>query len=345
MVKSRLCHLIHLILLKSVAWSGWLCSAYYTIISKAFRSEQHAMVAGMLRYDHTTRNKQGNIFLLKRNIHRLEKGLSARTRKPVFGLQFISETVTCFVACAGSDPALLQQPALAWAADVLQAYFANVTAPSPIIDEARKQFYQSLPPDYSGHNKIPYQRGHRDSPVSYEDFQRLCEIRRSIRWFQPAPVDRTVLDDAFRIAGLAPSACNRQPFHYTVFDDARTVKKIAQLVAGTQDFYQNIPVLLVLIGDLSAFSSERDRHIIYIDASLSAMSLMYALETLGLSSCPINWPDIAAQDTTLATWLHLQQHERAIMLIAIGYADPEGLVAYSQKKELSEVRSFHVPLT
>jgi hypothetical protein len=38
--------------------------------------------------------------------------------------------------------------------------------------------------------------------------------------------------------------------------------------------------------------------------------------------------------------LHLAEYEKVIMLIAYGYADPEGLVPFSAKAELGEVRSF-----
>jgi nitroreductase len=59
---------------------------------------------------------------------------------------------------------------------------------------------------------------------------------------------------------------------------------------------------------------------------------MLALETLGLSSCPINWPDIESREKMLSSKLDLRFHQRTIMLIAVGYAEPEGGVPFSQKK-------------
>jgi len=102
-------------------------------------------------------------------------------------------------------------------------------------------------------------------------------------------------------------------------------------------------MLCAVIGDLSAYYGERDRHGIYIDSSLSIMSFMYALETLGLSSCPLNWPDIETLERRAENLLELKRHERVIMFIAIGYPDPQGLVAYSQKKDLHSLRSFNQP--
>ena len=80
---------------------------------------------------------------------------------------------------------------------------------------------------------------------------------------------------------------------------------------------------------------------IYIDASLSAMAFMYALETMGLSSCPINWPDIEEREKKAEKLLNLRQEERIIMAISLGYPDPEGLVAYSAKKDLDQIRSYN----
>ena len=107
---------------------------------------------------------------------------------------------------------------------------------------------------------------------------------------------------------------------------------VGAIPMGIKGFYRNIPALAVLVGKLSAYVYERDRHIIYIDGGLAAMSFMYALETLGLSSVPINWPDIEFFEKKMEALLHLDIDERPIMLIGIGYADPEGQIPFSQKK-------------
>ena len=50
--------------------------------------------------------------------------------------------------------------------------------------------------------------------------------------------------------------------------------------------------IVQVVGNLAAYPLERDRHLIYIDSALASMQLMLAAETLGLSTCPINWPDV-----------------------------------------------------
>ncbi|GAG52007.1 unnamed protein product [marine sediment metagenome] len=98
----------------------------------------------------------------------------------------------------------------------------------------------------------------------------------------------------------------------------------------------------MLIGKLHAWFSEPDRHLIYIDASLAAAAFLFGLEAQGLGSCCLNWPDLEPQERRMGKLLGLEPDERVIMLIALGYPDPEGLVTYSQKKRLAELRSFNI---
>ena len=138
----------------------------------------------------------------------------------------------------------------------------------------------------------------------------------------------------------APSACNRLPYRFLYTDERQKVTKLAGFAGGTVGFVEGIPSLIVVIGDLSAYPLERDRHCIYIDSSLATMQLMLALETMGLSTCPINWPDIEFREQLMQKELGLEDYERPIMLLAVGYADPAGGVPYSQKKPLGSISNL-----
>jgi nitroreductase len=171
------------------------------------------------------------------------------------------------------------------------------------------------------------------SGVSYEQFVGLCRQRRSVRWFEQRRVPSELVSKALDAAAQAPSACNRQPFLFRYFDDPADARRIASIAMGTTGYAQNVPAIVVLLGDLGCYPEERDRHVVYIDASLAAMQFMLALETLGLSSCPINWPDIEVRERAMAEALDLPWHIRPVMLIALGYPDPQGGVPFSAKKQ------------
>ena len=149
-----------------------------------------------------------------------------------------------------------------------------------------------------------------------------------------------MIDKAVEVAVQSPSACNRQPYRFVVFDDPASVAQASRLPMGVAGFDHNFPAIVAVVGRLRAYPHVRDRHVIYIDGALAAMSFMFALETQGVSSCSINWPDIPEREEAAAKLLKLDPDERIVMFISLGYAADTGLVPYSQKLSLEEARSY-----
>jgi len=318
-----------------------LAGLHYSFFSNAFSREHLSVARGIKFYKNGNCKSQGSSVILRRNIHRLEKGLIMRPRREQFALDYIMETVKeysgLFEICRKTDNISSE---LFWAHDVLEEYFYNVTN-NQVIDEARKLFH-SLPGLKTENIAKPFKRGpERGLTVSYDQLLDLSKQRRSVRWYKQKKIPREIIEKALGIALNSPSACNRQPFKYLIFDDQELVKKIASIPMGTKGFYDNFPGIIVLVGKLSYYFDERDRHIIYIDSSLSAMAFMFALETLGVSSCVINWPDIPDRENQIRKTLKLRQDESVIMLISYGYPDPEGMIPYSQKKSLDQIRTYN----
>jgi nitroreductase len=215
----------------------------------------------------------------------------------------------------------------------------------PVVARARRLFVKAPAGTDARSSKVglsPYARDlERPIPVEYEALLELAERRRSVRWFEQRPVPRELVDKAVEVAGLSPSACNRQPFEFRAFDDPELVQRVASIPMGTRGWSGNIPMFVVIVGSLSAFFDERDRHLIYTDSSLAAMSFVFALETLGLSTCCVNWPDIAEREDRMRLLLGLSPGERPVMCIAIGYPDREGLVPFSHKKAVRELVRYN----
>ncbi|MEO0348709.1 MAG: nitroreductase family protein [Cyanobacteria bacterium P01_A01_bin.15] len=330
-------------LLRFVVLSPTFSSLYYFLISSQFRREQYATVWGRYKYYQNLQLKQSNPYLLRRNIHRVEKGLIMQPRRDVFATGYIVETVDAYCHVYESAGELSpDNKELNWANDVLTKYF-EVVGSHPVVNAAKEQFLKlSATPHSTEPTQIPYKRDlDKAVSVSYEDFLELCHRRRSVRWYLQKPVPRELLDKAVIAAVLSPSACNRQPFEFRIFDDPTLVQKVAAIPGGTKGFHHNFPAIIAVVGKLSAYFNERDRHVIYIDGSLASMSLMYALETLDLSSCAINWPDVEQNEKAMTELLSLEPDERVIMLISVGYPDPDSLVPYSSKKPLEQIRKYN----
>lgn len=311
------------------ASNRWLASLYYFLFSAEFRREMHSVLSGRVAYRSSLAKIGRSSALLRRNIHRLEKGLIMQPRRAIFASDYIIETVVVYVKAV--QTATLCEAELKWATDVLTEYF-SVVQDNAVIAKARAMFNSASKP-VTATTSIPY--AHQTLPfaaVSFADLSALFIRRRSVRWYQQKTVEPELIRQAVNVASLAPSACNRQPYRFDLLSLPADAAKVARLAMGTTGFADQIPSLIAVIGDLSCYPAERDRHVIYIDASLASMQLMLALETLGLSTCPINWPDIEQREQAIATELALEPYERVVMLMAIGYADPVGGIPYSQKK-------------
>lgn len=328
--------------LRAAVTSRFLSSLYYILLSRDFSRENQAVIYGKLKYIEDLQDDLESQYLLRRNIHRLEKGIIMKPRRDIFALDYIDETVKCYEkAVLGKGEDISESTELQWAHDVLEQYF-NIVGSNSAIEKVKSRFLALNKPSQNGMQRVPYKRNTDEpSPVNYDDFLKLSYRRRSVRWYLQKPVPRELIDKAVAAAALSPSACNRQPFEFRIFDDPDVVKKVASIPMGTKGFSQNFPVIVVVVGKLRAYFSERDRHVIYIDGALASMSFMYALETLGLSSCPINWPDIEDREKLMTSSLGLEPDERVVMLISVGYADPDGMIPYSQKKELNLLRRYH----
>lgn len=327
--------------------SNLLFVLYEVFYKRSFMREMLAVRAGQKEIARKVYRGEGAEFRLRRNIHRLEKGLIMRPRRDVFARDYIGETVDAFEKIwnrAGSDGMTCEGNAnLRWYRDVLREYF-SIVGRDPAVDPHKIRFLALMEADGgepSATKSIPRRRKDYPScPINYDDFLRLAERRRSVRWYLRKEVPRETVDHALKLAALSPSACNRQPFRFVICDTPGRVERIASLAGGTTGFAAQFPMIVVVVGCLDAYEHPRDRHLIYIDGALASMSFMLALETLGLSSCAINWPDVEIRERAMDAELGLPAYERAVMLISVGYADPEGEVPFSEKKSLDEIRTF-----
>jgi nitroreductase len=278
---------------------------------------------------------------LRRNTHRLEKGILMRPRRLPFATDYIGETVSAFTTAVEAQGGGVDPAEIAWASDVLAEYF-SIHAGESAVEASRRRFEMVRVDPSQPALRIPYLRElDAPVPVSFDDLRALAMRRRSVRWFLPRPVERRLLDMALEVGTQAPTACNRQPFRFQFFDDPDLAREVIDIPFGLAGYGHQVPVVAVVVGQQRHFFDERDRHLIYIDASLAAMGFLLALETLGLASCCVNWPDIDEKEVRMAKLLHLDSDERPVMLIAIGYPDPEGMVANSTKKSLPQLRSYN----
>lgn len=317
-------------------------SNFYYLLSNDFANEHQAVLKGRKAYHDSLKDIGETCALLRRNTHRLEKGLIMRPRRSVFAESFIQETVDCYRDAVKSK--LLAETEKKWATDVLDEYF-KIVGTTVITEQARKVYAEArqqlpdvfeLPAEFPNEEASykPYSYDQLpETNINFEELKQLFIRRRSVRWYQDKRVPLELVQQAANIASFAPSACNRQPYRFLFCNEKEKAVAIAHCAGGTKGYAENLPAMIAIVGDLSAYPYERDRHLIYIDGSLAAMQLMLALETLGLSTCSINWPEVNTNERKIRSVIKLKDYERIVMLLAVGYADKTGGIPYSQKKE------------
>lgn len=337
--------LVNRVGLEALGSSRLLIHMYYFLNLFVFNREQASVLRGRRDYYRQKNQPKVSHVGLRRNIHRLEKSLVMRPRKPIFAKDYILETVEFYESMASADnnnEVKPDQAELQWSRDVLEEYFSSITGVDSKIETARKRFLEVKQnhSDATSPKLVPRPK-QKLSGITYEEILALSQQRRSVRWFQEKPVPREILDKAMLVARQAPTACNRLPYEFRFFDDPKLVKQVISLPFGVAGFGQSVQTVVVVVGKLSNYFSARDRHAIYIDSSLAAMSFILALETLGLSSTIINWPDLEPLEIKMRDALGLDFSDRVVMLMAVGYEDLTAMVPYSQKKELDSIRSFN----
>lgn len=275
---------------------------------------------------------EGELFNFRRSIHRLEKGLSQRPLRNVFAEDYIEETVQSLLNLKQAD--FCDENTITWGQAVLDEYF-KLCEKTERIARAFAQYGQiTRNAEKSGWH--PYPAGLRPAlSIRFEDLHQLALRRRSVRHFLDRPVEPETVRQAMSVAILSPSACNRQSFRFLFFNERDTVRRLCEVPGGFAGFFA--PAIVVVIGRYRGYFDERDFNVPSVDASLASMAFLFALETLDLSSVCINWPSLPERDAGIRKIIHLDDDEFVVMLIGIGYADPEGKVPYSAKKPVEEM--------
>lgn len=178
-----------------------------------------------------------------------------------------------------------------------------------------------------------------------KSFLELAAGRQSDRRFDPdRRVEPEKLARIIEAARLAPSACNSQPWHFIVVDDADTKNRVADAVAskvlGMNHFTKQAPVHILVVEESGNFTSTiggwvKRKHFPHLDIGIVAAHIVLAAADEGLGSCMLGWFDEAA----VRKVLHIPSGKRVLLDIVIGYsADP---LREKQRKPLEKTVSHN----
>lgn len=175
--------------------------------------------------------------------------------------------------------------------------------------------------------------------IAHADFETLAENRFSVRTFDSTPVPYDIITKALKIASKSPSACNRQSYRVHIFE-GNNKNCIMSLQGGGKSFMDNVDKVILINADLNKYYS-REIHLGYVDASLFAMSLIYALTYLGIGTIPLTLGIGRDKLSKLKRDFNIPSNEMPVILIAIGnYAD-SFKVAISHRNPVEYFTTYH----
>jgi nitroreductase len=148
------------------------------------------------------------------------------------------------------------------------------------------------------------------------DVIKAIRERRSIRKYKPTEVSEESIDIILQAGRWAPSASNRQPWHFIVVRDSALRKKLAD-AHGYGRFMKESPVVIVVLGD----PKKHPRYHL-ADPHNAVMNMLLAAQHEGLNSC---WMGVRDTDIEpkFRELLCIPEDLRVICSVAIGYGDQE----------------------
>lgn len=201
--------------------------------------------------------------------------------------------------------------------------------------------------------------------------EETIRTRRSIRRFRPEAPSRAILEKLIEMAGLAPSASNRQPWRFLVIEDKDLIQRLAEAVAtGARNIaeyvdkafrapfieysdnfsgFRQAPVVIVPIfrkapllsqmldADTPAEWHERVQNLEYnsslISIALAIENLMLHAHSIGLGTCAMTGPLLV--DPEIRTMLEIAESWHIAAFIPVGY--PEEMPEPTERKPLKQI--------
>ena len=162
------------------------------------------------------------------------------------------------------------------------------------------------------------------------DFYATLEARRSVRKYSSDPVEQDKLDRILNAARIAPSAANRQPWHFFVIQNAE--KREALKAAYAQDWFTSAPVIICACAKTSeAWQRSDGANYAFIDVAIAFEHLVLAATAEGLGTCWIGAfkPEEVKRVLDLADDLH------PVAMTPMGY--PSESPAPRPRKQIDQI--------
>ena len=170
------------------------------------------------------------------------------------------------------------------------------------------------------------------------NFYEIAQTRQSCRSYDPGKiVEEEKLSAILESARLSPSACNGQPYHFTLCrgENARAVAK-ATMGMGMNKFAADAPVMLVIsekpyVKSAAVGAKVKNNDYRSIDIGIAAAYITAEAAAQGLGTCILGWFD----DADIRKICNLDGAVR--LVIPIGYPKADDKLRPKKRKDMDEL--------
>ena len=173
------------------------------------------------------------------------------------------------------------------------------------------------------------------------NFTEIAQARYSCRSYEAdRPVEAEKLQAILEAGRIAPSACNGQPYHFTVCQ-GETAKAVAAATQGMgmNKFASQAPVCIVIsekpyVKSAALGAKVKGNDYRSIDIGIATAYLTAEAAAQGLSTCILGWFD----NEKICKLCDLEHPAR--LVITLGYATEDEKLRPKKRKDLAELVSY-----
>lgn len=153
--------------------------------------------------------------------------------------------------------------------------------------------------------------------------------RRSIRRYSDRKIEKKIVDKIIYAGMHAPSAVNKQPWHFIIFEDKETCRKVTEVHKSSTMLLSSAINILVCYDE----TLQHDEGYGLLDCSAATQNILLAAHGMGIGSC---WIGIYPRENRMAALeqlFKLPKHIKPFSIISLGYPDEEKAIPERFKPE------------
>lgn len=138
--------------------------------------------------------------------------------------------------------------------------------------------------------------------------------RRSIRKFKSEPVAQGQIEQLLEAAVMAPSAQNKQPWHFIICDDKEILQKFQQIHPYSK-MLDEAPLMIMVCGDTE---KQAGPYFYLEDCAAATENILLAAHAMGLGSCWFGLPPESELQARVQQLFGMPEYIKPFCGVALG---------------------------